>query len=97
MEFENNNIEMNEELSTDLVEMDDFETETEEKSGLSTLAAMAIGAGVTAATFGVVKLVKKGIGKLKAKKEKNAADVEDIKDNEYEDKCENPGEDVDDE
>ena len=75
MEFENMNIEQNEEMTTDLVELDDIEVQTEEEdSGLSTLAAMAIGAGLTAATFGVVKLVKKGIKKLKLKKEKSEAD-----------------------
>ena len=85
MEFENNNIEMNEEMTTELVEVEDFETNTEEeKSGLSTLAAMAIGAGVTAVTFGVVNLVKKGFAKLKAKKERAEA-VEIIKNNSDED------------
>ena len=68
MEFENNyEIIENEEI-TDLVNFDENEPETEEESGLSTLAAMAIGAGVTAAAFGVVNLVKRGIRKLKAKK-----------------------------
>lgn len=98
MEFENNNIEMNEEMTTDLVEIEDFEAETEkEDSGLSTLAAMAIGAGVTAATFGVVKLVKKGIAKLKAKKERNAVEAEVINNNENDVDCETSDEDVDDE
>lgn len=75
MEFENMNTELNEEMTTDLVELDNLEDETEEDSGLSTLAAMAIGAGLTVATLGVVKLVKKGINKLKLKKE-NSADAE---------------------
>ena len=56
-------------MTTDLAELDNLEVETEEDSGLSTLAAMAIGAGLTVATLGVVKLVKKGINKLKLKKE----------------------------
>ena len=74
MEFENMNIEQNEEMTTELVELDDVEVKTEEEdSGLSTLAAMAVGAGLTAATFGVVKLVKKGIKKLKLKKEASEA------------------------
>ena len=96
MEFENNNIDMNEEMSTDLVEFEDLDGETEKKSGLSTLAAMAIGAGVTAATFGVVKLVKKGINKLKAKKEASEA-AEEFRNNKNEDECVLVDDDVDDE
>ena len=97
MEFENNNIEMNEEMTTELVEVEDFETNTEEEnSGLSTLAAMAIGAGVTAVTFGVVKLVKKGIAKLKAKKEQSEV-VEVVKNKSDEAEYEDVDEVVDDE
>lgn len=96
MEFENMNIEQNEEMTTDLVELDNTEVETEEDSGLSTLAAMAIGAGLTAATFGVVKLVKKGLNKLKLKKEASEA-AEANKNNtveaEYRDVSDEDGED----
>jgi len=52
-------------------------TEVEEKeSGIGTLAAMAIGAGVTAAGIAVVKLGKKGIKWLKAKKDASKAKVD---------------------
>lgn len=96
MEFENNNIEMNEEMTTELAEVEDFETNTEEEnSGLSTLAAMAIGAGVTAAAFGVVNLVKKGIAKLKAKKEQSEV-VEVVKNKSDEVEDYDADEDVDD-
>ena len=98
MEFENMNIEQNEEMTTELVELDNTEVITEEEdSGLSTLAAMAIGAGLTAATFGVVKLVKKGINKLKLRKEKSEDTEASAKDNkveaEYRDVTEEVGED----
>ena len=43
--------------------------ETKEGSDLSTGAAIAIGAGLALAATAVVKLVKKGIAKAKAKKE----------------------------
>lgn len=94
--FENINIEQNEEMTTDLVELDNYEVEPEEDSGLSTLAAMAIGAGLTVATLGVVKLVKKGINKLKRKKEQTEA-TEAVKDKqveaEYRDVSDEDGED----
>lgn len=96
MEFENMNTELNEEMTTDLVELDNFEVEPEEESGLSTLAAMAIGAGLTVATLGVVKLVKKGINKLKLKKENSEATAESTKNNaveaEYRDVTDEVGE-----
>lgn len=72
MELENMNEIRNDEAMVDIENYDEIGTETEEKSGLSTLAAMAIGAGVTAAAIGVVGLVKKGIKKVKAKKANSA-------------------------
>lgn len=63
-------------VDIDNVNFEEFEPETEEESGLSTLAAMAIGAGITAAGVAVVGLVKKGIKKLKAKKEADKAKEE---------------------
>ena len=48
-----------------------------ETTGVSTGVAMLIGAGVTAAVFAGVKLVKKGIAAVKAKKaEKDGVDTD---------------------
>lgn len=58
-------------------EMEIIETE-DGKSGIGTGTAMLIGAGLTLATAAVVKLVKKGIAKYKAKKELRLVDENDI-------------------
>lgn len=59
--------------------MDVEVVETEGGQGISTGAAIAIGAGLTLAATAVVKLVKKGIAAYKAKKAlKKPAEGEDI-------------------
>lgn len=68
MELENMNEIRNDEALAEFENFDVDNIETEEDDGIGTLAAMAIGAGITAATFAVVGLVKKGIKKLKSKK-----------------------------
>lgn len=58
-------------------EVMETEVETnEEKSGLSSATAMAIGAGLTLLGIAAVKGVKKLIAKRKAKKELNAGVIE---------------------
>lgn len=72
-------MEQNEEMTTDLttVDLDNVGVESEnEDSGLSTLAAMGIGAGITLLTVGAVKLVKKGISWVKAKKENSSKETD---------------------
>lgn len=49
-----------------------------EDSGISTGAALAIGAGLAAAGIAVVKLVKKMVAKHKAKKELHLVDEDDF-------------------
>jgi hypothetical protein len=46
-------------------------------TGISTGTAMLIGAGVTAATFAVIGLVKRGIAAIKAKKAEQQSDFVD--------------------
>ena len=76
-ENENKNELMENEEALDMAES----TEVEEKeSGIGTLAAMAIGAGVTAAGIAVVKLGKKGIKWLKAKKDASKAKADEATD-----------------
>jgi len=54
-------------------------TEVEEKeSGIGTLTAMAIGAGLTAAGIAVVKLGKKGISWVKAKRAASKAEADEV-------------------
>lgn len=76
MELENMNEIRNDESMVEIENFEEFEPETEEESGLSTLAAMAIGAGITAAGVAVVGLVKKAFKKLKAKKDSDKAKEE---------------------
>ncbi len=83
MEVENMNEIRNDEAMVEFENFDEIEPETEKESGLSTLAAMAIGAGATAAVFGVVGLVKKGIKKLKAKRESAAKDEVEVSEEDY--------------
>ena len=64
---------MNVELDND--EIMDVEVVEDDKS-LSTAGAMLIGAAVTAATVAVVKLGRKGIAKLKARKARSDEDLE---------------------
>ena len=68
MENEIMNYEENE-----IAEVENDEAETKE-SGMSTGVAMLIGAGLTIATGGLIKLGKKLVNKYKAKKEAQKAD-----------------------
>lgn len=68
--MENNEIMNYEEIEI----MDDVVAE--EKPGISTGGAMLIGAGLTLAVSGAIKLVKKGIAAYKAKKELRQPDKE---------------------
>lgn len=52
------------------------EVEEVQNSGMSTGVAMLIGAGLTIATGGLIKLGKKLVNKYKAKKEAQKAEVE---------------------
>lgn len=52
------------------------EVEEVQNSGMSTGVAMLIGAGLTIAAGGLIKLGKKLVGKYKAKKEAQKAEVE---------------------
>ena len=61
---------METEVENDIVETED--------SGMSTGVAMLIGAGLTAASVAAVKLGKKVIAKLKARKENQEAVEEDF-------------------
>ena len=60
----------------------DTTVETEEKSGMSTGVAMLIGAGLAFAGTAIVKLVKKGIDAVKAKKELRKPDGDVLVDDE---------------
>lgn len=60
-------------------EVETYEAETEE-SGMSVGLAMLIGAGLTAATVAAVKLGKKAINKIKAKKALQQSDEDDFVD-----------------
>ena len=71
MENENMNYEENE-----IAEVENDEVETKE-SGMSTGVAMLIGAGLTIATGGLIKLGKKLYMAYKAKKESKKAEEED--------------------
>lgn len=53
-----------------------------DKAGMSTGKAMLIGAGVTAAVFAGIKLVKKGIAAVKAKRaaKQDESDIVDVDD-----------------
>ena len=72
MDYENN-------YETEVMETEIVPVETEGgNSGLSTGAAVAIGAGLALAGTAIVKLVKKAIAKRKAKKELRLVDEEDL-------------------
>lgn len=67
-------MENNEIMNYEDIEMMDDAVMAEEKTGIGTGAAMLIGAGLTLAVSGAVKLVKKGIAAYKAKKELHKPD-----------------------
>ncbi len=67
-------MESNELMTMEEVEIMDDVVVAEEKSGIGTGAAMLIGAGLTLAVTAGVKLVKKGIKAIKAKKEAKKAE-----------------------
>ena len=75
-------MENNELMTMEETEIMDEVVVAEEKSGIGTGAAMLIGAGLTLAVTAGVKLVKKGIKAIKAKKEakKAAEDYVEIED-----------------
>lgn len=64
----------NTEIMNEVVEVVDDNVVTN-ATGLKTGTAMLIGAGVTAAAFAVVKLGKKAIAAIKAKKAKDEDEV----------------------
>lgn len=67
---------MNYEDETEIVE---YDADDIEKKGLSTGAAMLIGAGLTTAVIAAVKLGKKAIAKIKAKSaDKDVYDAEEV-------------------
>lgn len=67
-------MENNEIMNYDEMEVMDDEIVTEEKAGIGTGVAMLIGAGLTIAVGAVVKLAKKGIENIKAKKAAQKSD-----------------------
>ena len=69
-------MENNELMNMEEIEVMDDVVVAEEKTGISTGAAMLIGAGLTVAVSAAVKLVKKGIAAYKAKKEIHKPDHE---------------------
>ena len=69
--MENNELMMNEEIE---VMNDEFVADG--KSGVGTIVAMAIGAGIASACVVGAKLVKKGVAAWKAKKELRKPDKE---------------------
>lgn len=74
MENESMNI-MDYDENTAIEEVNNDETEeVQDSSGMSTGVAMLIGAGLTIATGGLIKLGKKLVNKYKAKKEAQKAD-----------------------
>lgn len=66
-----------EEVMDNEVECDEVETES---SGMGTGAAVLLGAGLTLATAAVVKLGKKMFAAIKAKKEAEEEDFEEVTD-----------------
>lgn len=74
MENESMNI-MDYDENTAIEEVNNDETEeVQDSSGMSNGVAMLIGAGLTIATGGLIKLGKKLVNKYKAKKEAQKAD-----------------------
>ena len=67
-------MENNEMMDYGDIEMMDEVVETDEKTGIGTGVAVLIGAGLTIAVAAGVKLVKKGIAAIKAKKAQKAVD-----------------------
>lgn len=62
-------MENNELMNVEEIEVMDDVVVTEEKSGIGTGGAMLIGAGLVLAVSAGIKLAKKGIAAIKAKKE----------------------------
>lgn len=71
------------ETAIEEVENDNDEVEVKD-SGISTGVAMLIGAGLTIATGGLIKLGKKLVNKYKAKKAEQKTEAESDEDYEYE-------------
>lgn len=75
-------MEDNEIMNYDEMEVVEGEIVADEKPGISTGAAMLIGAGLTIAVTAGVKLVKKGIAAIKAKRAAKKSENEDCDDQE---------------
>lgn len=69
-------MENNELMNVEDIEVMDDYVETEKKSGIGTGGAMLIGAGLVLAVSAGIKLAKKGIAAIKAKKDAKKADEE---------------------